>query len=115
MGSGGSVGEVRPAEIVETRPARSKTLSGRRRGRSDALRTKGFEYYVHYLGTDRRMDEWVDAERIVGTVTDTSVIVEFEKSKGKSHGRLHGTSGCIYFSEMDELNTYTHDCLFHLK
>jgi histone acetyltransferase MYST1 len=48
------VGQPHPCEIIERRPAVSTSGD-----------TEEWGYYVHYLGLNRRLDEWVTADRIV--------------------------------------------------
>ena len=53
--SGGQPGEgPRPCDVIERRAQPSSDGAAER-----------FSYYVHYIGTDRRLDEWVGEELIV--------------------------------------------------
>lgn len=49
-------GDVHPAEVIEKRILKKQQLN--LRGSSES------EYYVHYTGFDRRLDEWVTEDRV---------------------------------------------------
>ena len=51
-------GVYRNAQILETR----ENLDAPEEG--ELLRSTQIQYYVHYTGLNRRLDEWVDASRI---------------------------------------------------
>lgn len=50
-------GEKYAAEIIQERPAKKNNVN-------DAATNLPNEYYVHYTGFDRRLDEWVTIDRI---------------------------------------------------
>jgi len=73
---GGADGELRPARVVE------------RRKRIDppAQDEWDFEYYMHYIGFNRRMDEWHSLEDMDPTEMETDEQYEAEdgpKAKGQ--------------------------------
>ena len=90
--------EAIPAEILERRlkdPKQGvklpkKNKSGGSSGSSsskhsgtveDGLSADQFEYYVHFLGFDRRLDEWVQADRIrFGSVVDDELLRNDDKA-----------------------------------
>ena len=47
-----------------------------------------FEYYVHYIGYDRRLDEWVKCDRI----DSTSIEVVMKRASPNDHGRTRGNN-----------------------
>lgn len=58
-------GKPYPGEIVDTRP--SKKASSKSSSKSSdvsSLKPNELEYYVHFPGFDRRLDEWVTLDRI---------------------------------------------------
>ena len=48
-------GQPQPCEVIERRPAAGTGVGARGE----------WDYYVHYVGINRRLDEWVTADRIV--------------------------------------------------
>ena len=46
-----------------------------------------FEYYLHYLDYDRRMDEWIGADKIVRIVREETKTVSSETGSGKKKRR----------------------------
>ena len=71
-------GTKHPGEIVEKRPARKKA-GGAANGHRGSTSGDQYEYYIHFIHFDRRLDEWVTFDRI-----DTSSIVTDESVGG--HG-----------------------------
>ena len=51
-------GVYRNSQILETRENREAPEEG------ELLRSTQIHYYVHYIGLNRRLDEWVDASGI---------------------------------------------------
>jgi histone acetyltransferase MYST1 len=74
-------GQKLAAEIIEKRLAR-KSATGGGRSRSEVF---NFDYYVHYIHYDRRLDEWVTADRI-----DTSSLITEESSVDGHGGSTRG-------------------------
>ena len=54
--------DIHPAEIIERRPILKYRESGKLINESK-LTPSEFEYYVHYIDCDRRLDEWVSFDR----------------------------------------------------
>jgi len=89
--------EAIPAEILERRlkdskqgkNTQKKKNSGEGAGSSngnrsvddkDSLSADKFEYYVHFIGFDRRLDEWVEPGRIhFGSVVDDELLRSEDK------------------------------------
>ncbi len=67
-------GNVVAGEIIETRPIKriktgggnssSSSNSNTKVSETEKLKPEDLEYYVHYPGYDRRLDEWVSIDRI---------------------------------------------------
>ena len=54
--------DIHPAEIIERRPILKYRESGKLIDECK-LTPSEFEYYVHYIDCDRRLDEWVSFDR----------------------------------------------------
>lgn len=98
--------EKRPARIaMEPAADAGAVLGGKKRGRGAAAAAKaeakaepaeegegggggsegaaGFDYYVHYLGYDRRLDEWVSLDRV-------DLVAGPQERPHGHHGHHHG-------------------------
>ncbi|XP_018796613.1 PREDICTED: histone acetyltransferase KAT8-like [Bactrocera latifrons] len=69
-------GNVYPAQIIQSRPGEPAT------GNSTSTPA---EYYVHYVGLNRRLDEWVSRDRITDT-TDAETASEAANSADSTDG-----------------------------
>ena len=77
--------EQRSAEIVKRRLIDNGEKSSVNGSDDEGaiLDPSQFEYYVHFKGCDRRLDEWVTFDRIKGEITDPEEIASFERAEGK--------------------------------
>jgi histone acetyltransferase MYST1 len=74
--------ETIAAEILERRLLAPMCKVGVKRDCVDENLAENFQYYVHYFGYDRRLDEWVEAKRVqFGSVVDEAELHGTEVEK----------------------------------
>eukprot|EP01041_Mallomonas_annulata_P003804 gene3804-7569_t len=80
-------GEKHTAEIVEQRPIKKAKDPRNNEENNVSLDLSDCEFYVHYSGFDRRLDEWVTIDRIDGESLGTVPAREFPRQKLKKSKR----------------------------
>jgi histone acetyltransferase MYST1 len=71
-------GQLLPGDIVEIRSIKGKDLT----------ETNEFEYYIHYVNFDRRLDEWVSLDRIDSFISSSQSTESTEAKMKKGKRRL---------------------------
>ena len=120
--------EAYPAEVIDKRPLVKEGMHGvpdssssRKRGISTTKERQNesdFEYYVHYVNFDRRLDEWVahdkfDLETQIEEA-DELASAALKNTHKKSRRKLSNLEGLSGASELAELEKQ-HDELTKVK
>lgn len=74
---------LRLAKIIEVAPSPSSSAAGV---------AVDWRYYVHYLDFNRRMDEWIDLDRIAAMPSTANVLEQQRASKGSTEEALRPLS-----------------------
>lgn len=98
-------GQQHPGDLIETRPAKNKRTKDSSSSSSWQQNPEDFEYYIHYVNFDRRLDEWVSLDRIdLNTIVPitTSHDTDIRHQRKQQKRKLDEISNTLGNGERDE-------------
>lgn len=97
-----TTGQYHYGDIIEIRPLKKRQRTDSSMDESISRQNDEFEYYVHYLNFDRRLDEWVTADRIDLSTLTASTADGYENMKSRKYQKRKNEDGGDGTEKTDE-------------